>query len=307
MAIWNGYYTEFKIEPNSVREGCEPIMMIQSEDNPTDKAIVLIHGLTDSPFFMKAIGECFHQWGYSVYIPLLDGHGLKDPKKLKDVTLEKWLKNVDFAIEQAREKCTSISIGGLSTGGTISVLKMLDSPNNITGGIFLFSAALDIAGIAGNIAEKLLRTRIILPILADTEDNVGKKLIGDNIYRYSRMDKDGAKELSRLIYQTDKHLQKIKKRDISHPIFVAHSEYDSAADIEGVEQLIAKSDPSKTEFFRLGKYFHIPHASVVLKEDVVSKNGSPLEPKNPFFNEMMNAVDRFQKQNIINTECSLVD
>ena len=298
MAIWEDYYTHFKIEPDSVREGCEPRIMVQ--DQPTKKAIILIHGLTDSPFFMEAIGECFYKWGYNVFIPILAGHGLKNPKKLKGVTLEKWIDNVDFAIQEAQDKykCKVISIGGLSTGGTLSVLRMFDSPNDINGGIFLFSAALDLAGITGNLIEKLLRTRIILPILAYLEDRFGKELIGNNLYRYSRMDRDGAKELSKLIYQIDKHLKNIKKGDINQPIFVAHSEYDSAANIQGLEELITKSDKDKTGFFRIGKYFHVPHASVVLKEDVLAKNGSPLEPKNPFFDEMMNAVNKFQKQHL---------
>ncbi len=299
MVIWEGYYTSFEINPDSVREGCEPQIMVQNQ--PTEKAIILIHGLTDSPYFMKAIGECFYQWGFNVFIPLLDGHGLKNPKYLKDVTMEAWIKNVDFAIQQAKDKykCQSISIGGLSTGGTLSVLKMFDSPNDITGGLFLFSAALDIAGKTGNLKEKLLRTYIVSEIFAQVEDLLDKDLIGDNPYRYSRMDNDGAKELSKLIGQIDKHLKNLKKDDlINKPIFVAHSEYDSAADIQGVEALIAKSHQDKTEFLRIGKYFHVPHASVVLKEDVLAKNGSPLEPKNPFFDEMMSAANKFQKQHL---------
>ncbi len=298
MAIWEEYYTHFKIEPDSVREGCEPRIMVQ--DSPTEKGIILIHGLTDSPFFMEAIGECFYQWGYNVFIPLLAGHGLEAPEYLKGVTMEAWIENVDFAIQEAKDKykCQLISIGGLSTGGTLSVLRMFDSPNDITGGIFLFSAALDIAGRTGNLKEKLLRTYIISEIFAQIEDRFEKELIGDNPYRYSRMDNDGAKELSKLIDKVDDHLKNLKKDDINKPIFVAHSEYDSAADIQGVEALIAKSDRNKTEFFRIGKDFHVPHASVVLKDDVRAKNGSPLEPKNPFFDEMMNAVDQFQQQKI---------
>lgn len=299
MVIWEGYYKSFEIEPDSVREGCEPQIMVQNQ--PTEKAIILIHGLTDSPYFMKAIGECFYQWGFNVFIPLLDGHGLKNPQDLNDVTMEAWIKNVDFAIQQAKDKykCQSISIGGLSTGGTISVLKMFDSPNDITGGLFLFSAALDIAGKAGNLIEKLLRTYFVSEIAAQVEDLIDKDLIGDNPYRYSRMDIDGAKELSKLIGRIDKHLKNLKQDDfINKPIFVAHSEDDTAADIEGVEELVTKTNPDKTEFFRIAKDFHVSHASVVLKEDVLAKNGSPLEAKNPFFDEMMSAANKFQKQHL---------
>ncbi len=296
MTIWTDYYTEFNIKPESVRQGCEPRMMLQ--DPPTEKAIILIHGLTDSPFFMEAIAKRFYQWGYNVFIPLLDRHGLKNPNKMKGVKLETWMKNVDFAIQEAENKyqCKTISIGGLSTGGTLSVWKMFDTPTNINGGIFLFSAALDIAGKAGNLKEWLLRTRIIFPILAFIEDQWGENLIGDNPYRYSRMDKKGARELSKLIYRIDKQLKKIKKDGINKSIFVAHSESDSAADIQGLEKLIANNNPDKTQFFRIKEKFQVSHASLVLENDVRAENGSTLEPKNPLFEEMISAVDQFQKE-----------
>jgi esterase/lipase len=50
-------------------------------EGPTTKAIVLVHGLTVSPYFMTAIGDHFFQnLRYNVYLPLLQCHGLKEPK-----------------------------------------------------------------------------------------------------------------------------------------------------------------------------------------------------------------------------------
>lgn len=296
MVVWNSYYQHFQIEPDAIRLGCEPQIMIP--DQPSTKAIVLIHGLTDSPFFMKAIGEYFFKWGYNVLIPLLDGHGLKNPQKLKGISLKKWINNVDFAIQEAQDRYQSqvISIGGLSAGGALSVLKMFDSPQDITGGVFLFSAALDIGSVAGDFIEKLLRTPIISPILANLEDEFSQDLIGDNPYRYSRMDNDGAKELSKLIKEIDYYIQNHQQNNLNQPIFVAHSEDDSAADIRALEELIANSKHGKTEFFRIGQNFHVSHANIVLKEDLFANNGSPLEPKNPVFKQMMNVAYRFQKQ-----------
>ena len=296
MVIWEGYYKNFKIEPDSVREGCEPQIMLQ--DQPTEKAIILIHGLTDSPYFMKAIGECFYQWGYNVFIPLLDRHGLKKPDKMKGVTKEAWIENVNYAIQEAKNKCKIISIGGLSAGGTLSVWKILNSPDIITGGVFLFSAALDIAGKFGDLVECLLRMPLTSDILIEGQDWLGKKLIGINPYRYSRIDNDGATELSKLIKEIDDRLETLQKDSIDTPIFIAHSEDDSAVDIEGVEELATKNNPDKTEFFLIKQHFHVPHASVVLKNDILAKDGSPLEPKNPLFDEMMNAANQFQKQHL---------
>jgi hypothetical protein len=36
----------------------------------------------------------------------------------------------------------------------------------------------------------------------------------------------------------------------------------------------------------------------VLQQDVLAVNGSPLEPKNPFFGEMMQAVHEFARQHL---------
>ncbi|MDJ0898451.1 MAG: alpha/beta hydrolase [Xenococcus sp. MO_188.B8] len=275
---------------NAIRPGCEP--KIIDHGSKKNNVIVLIHGLTDSPYFMEAIGERFALMGFNVLIPLLPGHGLKEPQGMKGVTLEQWQQEIDLTVEDAKQLGNKISIGGLSTGGTLSVWKAQKSPQEINGGIFLFSAALDIAGKQGDFKEKLLRTNFIRPLIATFEDKNQQPLVGndpdDNPYRYSRMDIDGAAQLSEAIKLVDNAI-------LSQPLFVAHSEDDSAADIEGVEELIRlhKSNPTKTDFFRIGKNYHVPHASVVLAEDVMSANQSPLEPKNPFFDLMMNRIQKF--------------
>jgi len=290
----NARYQNLKI-----RKGCEP--KIIELDNNTKNSIVLVHGLTDSPYFMEAIGLKFYEMGFNVYIPLLPGHGLQDPQGMKDVTLEKWEEEINFAVNYASQRGTTVSIGGLSTGGTLSVWKALNSPDEITGGVFLFSAALGLAGLGGNFLERLLSTRLIRRIVANKQDERARTLVGinsdDNPYRYARMDVDGAAQLSLLITKVQN--LKLGTDRIIQPLFIAHSEYDSTADIEDVENL-RRNHPNinKTEFFRIGKNFNVPHASVVLAEDVKSKNGSPLEPKNPFFDEMMQCVYNFARQHI---------
>jgi esterase/lipase len=300
IQIWNEYYQHFKIDPTSVRDGCEPRIMLQKGASKT--TVVLVHGLTDSPYFMEAIGRRFYDIGFNVLIPLLAGHGLKDPRNMKGVTFEQWLDNVDFAVDKAIGMNQIVSIGGLSTGGLLSVYKAVTDPTKITGGVFLFSAALELA--SGEITEALLRTKVILPLLAFVEDLKDAHLVGENPYRYDRMDKDGAAQLSKLMEETDHLIKGQKHRDLSQPLFIAHSEDDTTARIKGVEDLYAKSSPDRREFFRIGKYFHVPHASTVLEEDVKAKNGSPLEPKNPFFEEMMDLACEFSKNFLQKSEHS---
>ncbi len=281
-----------------LRKGCHPRIMEHSSQ--TDKAIVLIHGLTDSPYFMTTFGKHFYNLGYNVYLPLLHCHGLKEPKGMKGIELEEWKANVEFAIDTASSKVGEVSICGLSTGGTLSFY-MSCTNSKINGKLYLFSAALDLAGgplgLFGEIAERFLRTG-----LTEWLDKIDEKrsLIGDNPYRYDRIDKGGAKELAHLIKETDKLLEKFdKKNPFPKKVFAAHSEFDHTAHIKGIYNLQERTHPDNFTFFRLPEKDKIPHASVVLKENVeiIDKKDDTvvLEEANPKFSDMMEAVTEFEK------------
>lgn len=294
IEIWQDYYGHAQLDPRAVRAGCEPRYMIS--DTGATNAIVLVHGLTDSPFFMEAIGRYFHEaMGFNVYLPLLAGHGLKEPQGMQGVSLQQWIADVDFALDCAHASAENItvSIGGLSTGGALSIHRALHLPGQITGAIFLFSAALDLAGKYGDLKEFLLRLDPFAAIAGTIDDK--NSLIGRNPYRYSRMDLHGATQLATLLDELDKHL--IRAR-LTQPLFAAHSVADTTADIQGVEKLVECCTMST--FFCIGKEYGVPHASVVLQEDLKASNGSCLECKNPLFSAMIMDAHQFAKQHLKN-------
>ena len=288
---WLSYYDRFSyFSPGKVRDGCYP--RIKEHSVPAKKAIVLVHGLSDSPYFMTAIGDFFfNNLGYNVYMPLLHCHGLKEPKGMEEVDLEEWKANLVFAIKTAAAKAGEISVGGLSTGGTLGFYMAAINPM-VNGGLYLFSAALDLAGgrfgLLGELKERLLRT--FLAVLFDSN----KPLIGDNPYRYSRVDMDGAEALARLIKKTD-CLVDVFSEKVPFPkkTFAAHSECDTTAQISGIEKLQKISVPEQFNLFRIPEQYKVAHASVVLKEPVMSGD-EILEKQNPLFQEMMDAIAAFQ-------------
>ena len=165
---WLAYYGRFPyFSTDTVRDGYHP--RVFEHEAATRKAIVLCHGL-------------------------------KEPKGMEGVELGEWKANVRFAVQAAAEKAARVSIGGLSTGGALSFYMACTKPR-ITGDLYLFSAALDLAGgplgLIGEFKEWLLGIPLIDALDSD------KPLIGRNPYRYDRMDVDGAKELARLIKETD--------------------------------------------------------------------------------------------------------
>lgn len=288
---WDAYLNHFDyFSPEAVRDGCYPRIMEHQQD--VKKAIVLVHGLSDSPHFVSYIGDFFHnELNYNVYMPLLHCHGLRYPKGMEGVELEEWERNIRYALDCAETRAESISIGGLSTGGTLS-LHMANARPGVNGTLYLFSAALDLAGgfrgLLGEMKEKLLKT-----FLVDLLDR-NKPLVGDNPYRYSHVDLDGARELARLIKHTDTLVRGFSKaKPFPMKVFAAHSEADTTAHIDGIDNLLKVCDPNKSYFMRFAKGEGIAHASLVLKNGI-SDVDKP-EKANPKFNKMMQAIKSFEQ------------
>ncbi len=295
---WKEYYERFRyFKGNVVRDHCFPALFTTGQKEPN--AIVLVHGLTDSPYFMRAIGRHFHRLGFNVVMPLLQGHGLREPKGMQGVSLAEWRENVAFALATGRRLGDRVSIGGLSTGGTLSIDAALHPLENaVDGAVFLFSAALDLARDIGDSKSFLLLTPVGL-LLDFVDDRYAPGLLGDNPYRYSRMDKGGARQLAHLMEDVEDLTGRLGEKDpIRQPLFIAHSEADTTADIRGVMELYQKCEAAKRDFFRIGKAFGVPHASVALNEVICAANGSPLEPANPFFDEMMNTAEAFARRHL---------
>lgn len=152
----------------------------------------------------------------------------------------------------------------------------------VTGDLYLFSAALDLAGgklgILGEVKERILRT-----FLVDLLDK-DAPLVGDNPYRYGRMDLDGARELSRLIKEVDylvEDLDPNERRSVFGRIFAAHSEADATADISGIRNLQGKLPADRFTPFYIPKSDGVTHASLVLDVPIVNREGKVLEKPNP--------------------------
>lgn len=287
---WERHYQPIK---QQIREGNEPFIWLQQKK--TQNAVVLLHGLTDSPHFVKSIGARFFERGFTVVAPLLPAHGKKDPGFMMDADVDEWRNEVKKAVSIASELTRFVSIGGLSLGGALALEYAVSNPEDIGGGLFLFSAAMDLLGRKGDLAEKALRTNVLVGPLAKRQDKKGKDLIGPNPYRYGRMDLDGASQLSRLIKDIDKRYDnKERYSDIYQPVFIAHSEADPTADIGDLEKIKRNHpNPELVDFFRIEESIKLRHASVVLKDDILDSEGKIVEPRNPKFPEMMTAMDLF--------------
>ena len=125
-------------------------------------AVLLVHGLTDSPYSMRSLADLFFARGFYVLVLRLPGHGTV-PAGLLKVRWEDWYAAVELAARHAAQHAGGkpFYAGGYSTGAPLLALlavrgledAMLPRPQRL----FFISAAIGVSKFAAltNIASAL--------------------------------------------------------------------------------------------------------------------------------------------------------
>ena len=115
---------------------------------------VLLHGLSDSPYSMRAIAQTLVDSGYSVVVPRMPGHGFA-VGSLLDARWEDWAAAVRIAVRHAAELPgaeQSFILAGYSNGGLMAVDFALSCDEDpklaCPDGIVLFSPAIAVSSLA---------------------------------------------------------------------------------------------------------------------------------------------------------------
>jgi carboxylesterase len=89
---------------------------------PTARAVVLLHGLTDSPRQFEALAYLLHADGNNVFVPRFPRHGLygSDAGALAALTASQLCRFADSVVSEAGGLGDSVLVLGLSMGGTVA-------------------------------------------------------------------------------------------------------------------------------------------------------------------------------------------
>lgn len=190
---------------------------------PYKKGVLLIHGLTDSPFMLRDIGNEFKKDCYWVRSILLPGHGTI-PGDLLNIKYSKWIEATDAGIESFVTIVDELYIVGFSTGASLTIHHVLrkNEPRNIKGLILISPGIKEktpLGFVAGWIATlgKYLPRAAWLDVLPD-KDKVKYESFPANAgaqFHYLTKDMRGL---------TD------SKNPIKMPIFIAISSNDATVD-----------------------------------------------------------------------------
>lgn len=124
----NRYWAGSRVYPQQFTPNGNHSFVLLPQGAPRG-AVVMLHGLTDSPYSLKHVAQRYRQWGYIVVVPRLPGHGTA-PGALTDVAWQDWLAATRLAIREATRlggRDLPLHLVGYSNGGALAMKYTLDS------------------------------------------------------------------------------------------------------------------------------------------------------------------------------------
>lgn len=244
----------------------------------TDRVLVLVHGLKDSPGYLAAIAARFAAHGVNVVLPLLPAHGRRDPlPEMRRVTYGDWRSTVDRTAEIAATMGDELSIGGLSTGGTLAIDKCLRDPSAVGGKVFLFAAALGLTPLARRVLAIPLLCRVADAWTARAND----RGIGGNPLKYTRDFYAAGRQVHLLIEAIKRRAGAgfTKLAEFRGRIFVAHSEADDTIPVSAAQELVEPGNPGQHHL--VSSALGVAHADLVMADAMSYEKLRPDEPEPP--------------------------
>jgi len=124
----NRYFAGSPIYPGNFAQDWNRSYVLEPAGAPVG-AVVLLHGLTDSPYSLRHIARRYRDDGYVAIAIRLPGHGTV-PSGLTDVEWEQWLAATHLAVKEARRRTgpsAPLHVIGFSNGGALAMKYALDA------------------------------------------------------------------------------------------------------------------------------------------------------------------------------------
>lgn len=124
----NRYAAGSPVDPFGFREDWNRSFVLEPDGAPAG-AVVLLHGLTDSPYSQRHLARLYREHGFVAIGIRLPGHGTV-PAGLTGIDWEDWLAATRLAVREARRRVGSslpLHVVGYSNGGALAVKYALDA------------------------------------------------------------------------------------------------------------------------------------------------------------------------------------
>lgn len=205
-----------------------------------DTGIVLCHGFNGTPQSMEYIGKHLSDYGYTVSIPRLKGHGT-NVKDMEASTYEEWIVNLHAAYEKLKQTCEKVYIVGQSMGGALTLQV---AAQNQVDGIFLINAAVT------DVAYKEYRNEHIPIMIEEGAPDIKKPSVHEITYEQVPL-----KAIHQLLDLMDNTKEKVKF--ISNPTIIFKSKIDHVVSPTNSDYIFNNIASSEKRLIELENSYHV--------------------------------------------------
>ncbi len=186
----------------------------------SSKAILLVHGLGDSPYSFSDLATSFQKQGFYVQTLLLPGHGSK-PQDLMLPSYSDWQSTVDHYANLLKQDFDNVWLGGFSTGANLATIHAIEQEG--ISGLMLFSPGFQSQAVA---IEGLAS---FVSLFFD-----GFEAEEENLVKYTSAPINGAIAYSE---SATKVRDLLRHTGVAIPTLIAISEADSILDSDAIKDL----------------------------------------------------------------------
>ena len=207
-----------------------------------EHAVLLIHGLTGSPFELKLLARSLHRNGFTVKAPCLAGHG-RTLTELTSTTWHDWYGTVHDTFRELKANYKTVSVSGLCMGALLALYLAYEEEDEVAS-IATLSTTIFYDGWSLPWYKFLLPIFYLPPLkyLASYEERPPygvknermreqvEKALKKNTIAYSSFPSQSMHELFKLIGAVKKTIHKVKV-----PTLILHAIEDDVASIKNAE------------------------------------------------------------------------
>lgn len=213
-----------------------------------NKAIVLFHGWSTTPYELRRLGRFLNENGYSVYGPMFSGHGTV-PEDMEDIEHTQWISDAKNVLAEARKNHEKVFVAGTSMGSNVAMC--LAKEDKDIDGIILMAAPYQIK--FERFVEFLIRFQFKFKRYRKKfyPPTFGASTTVTRLISYQRYPIKSVFELEKIVKQSRINLEKIHQ-----PCFLIQSAHDHIVTKNSLEKIYEKISSKNKRKKYVQKAYH---------------------------------------------------
>ena len=188
----------------SIIKGAEAIDMREEGSH----GVLLLHGFGDTPQTLSVYAKHLSKSGFSVFAPLLPGHGRTLDAFVRS-RADDWIKAANDAFAEMRSRYRVVSVSGLSMGGALAVI--VAAEHHDVASLVLFAPYLGMPRwLRGAAITHWLWGRVVGPVRANSPRSIHDPIEREKNLSYGQVTGRALFELSRVVRRARRSLARVE-------------------------------------------------------------------------------------------------